>query len=236
MSSLIKPFLLLLCFVLLVSDCVQAQSEESPEYDVAFIGPRLSDPLMQQNKETYVIYGCAYCHGLNLQPVGEAPDLRESIIVATDVDANIVGPLLRRGIPQTAKSSPMPQFSDLSDREIKAITSYIHYERARSRFENLSPVDETTGNDEAGRNYFEQNCVSCHVGDRALTEIANKFGGTDLRKQVLWPEKFRGTQSFKLDHLNNVNFQEGRRKHQALIENYVVQNVEDLLAYLQSAQ
>ena len=235
MLSLIKPFLLL-CLLFLVSNSVLAQTEESPEYDVAFIGPRLSDPLMQQNKETYVIYGCAYCHGLNLQPVGEAPDLRESFIVGTDVDANIVGPLLRRGIPQTAKSSPMPQYSDLSDREIKAITSYIHYERARARFENLSSVSDTAGDDAAGRNYFDQNCVSCHLGDKGLAGIGDKIEGVDLRKQVLWPEIFRAAQSFNLDQLQNVDFQDGRKKHQVLLENYVEQNVDDLLAYLRSTQ
>jgi hypothetical protein len=99
------------------------------DYDTAYVGIPLSDAVMQHNKETFVIYGCAYCHGLYLTPVGEAADLRKSTIVGADVNGNLIGKILLNGIPLTAKSSPMPQYSDLKDEEIKAISAYIHYAR-----------------------------------------------------------------------------------------------------------
>lgn len=99
------------------------------DYDTAYVGIPLSDTIMQHNKETFVIYGCAYCHGLYLSPVGEAKDLRNSTIVGADVNGNLIGKILRNGIPLTAKSSPMPQYSDLKDEEIQAISAYIHYAR-----------------------------------------------------------------------------------------------------------
>ena len=99
------------------------------DYDTAYVGIPLLDTIMQHNKETFVIYGCAYCHGLYLTPVGEAADLRKSTIVGADVNGNLIGKILRNGIPLTAKSSPMPQYSDLKDEEIKAISAYIHYAR-----------------------------------------------------------------------------------------------------------
>lgn len=99
------------------------------DYDTAYVGIPLSDAIMQHNKETFVIYGCAYCHGLYLTPVGEAADLRKSQIVGADVNGKLIGKILRNGIPQTAKSSPMPQYSDLKDEEIQAISAYIHYAR-----------------------------------------------------------------------------------------------------------
>jgi Cytochrome C oxidase, cbb3-type, subunit III len=99
------------------------------DYDTAYVGIPLSDTIMQHNKETFVIYGCAYCHGLYLTPVGEAADLRKSTIVGADVNGNLIGKILLNGIPLTAKSSPMPQYSDLKDEEIKAISAYIHYAR-----------------------------------------------------------------------------------------------------------
>lgn len=99
------------------------------DYDTAYVGVPLSDPTMQHNKEVFVIYGCAYCHGLYLTPVGEAADLRKSTIVGADLNGNLIGKILRNGIPLTAKSSPMPQYSDLNDEEIQAISSYIHYAR-----------------------------------------------------------------------------------------------------------
>ncbi len=225
---------LLLCGVLLGTNTVMAQPESRPGYDIAFIGPPLSDLLMQHNKETYVLYGCAYCHGVNLQPVGEAPDLRQSLIVGIDVDANVIGPLLRVGIPQTAKSSPMPQFSDLSEQEIHAITSYIHYERARARYQELTTVPISAGDAAAGKTYFEQNCASCHVGRRDLAGIGNKYDAVALREQVLEPTHFRTPASFKLDLRDDAEVSAGRAKHQALLENYIEPNVMNVVAYLQT--
>ncbi|MFM8588451.1 MAG: hypothetical protein ACKOBX_08930 [Bacteroidota bacterium] len=69
------------------------------DYDTAYVGIPLSDSIMQHNKETFVIYGCAYCHGLYLTPVGEAADLRKSTIVGADVNGNLIGKILRNGIP-----------------------------------------------------------------------------------------------------------------------------------------
>ena len=108
------------------------------DYDTAYIGTPLADTVMQHNKETFVIYGCAYCHGLYLTPVGEAADLRKSNIVGADVNGNLIGQILHNGIPLTAKSSPMPQYSDLNEDDIRAISAYIHYAREEA---NKASID-----------------------------------------------------------------------------------------------
>jgi len=228
---------LLLCVVLLGTNCTNSETvqlESRLGYDTAFIGSPLSDPLMQHNKETYVLYGCAYCHGIDLAPVGEATDLRTSPIVATDVNANVIGSVLRAGIPQTPKSSPMPQFSDLSEREIQAIASYIHYARARARYKDLMKEPILAGNAAEGKSYFEQNCASCHAGRRDLPGIGNKYDAFALRKQVLEPALFQPPSSFKLDYRNDVEVNAARAKHQALLENHTEPNVTNIVAYLQT--
>src|SRR3954469_13631832 len=110
---MIPRALLFLAASLAISPALSAQTTSPEEYDVAYIGPRLEDPVLQHSKETYVVFGCAYCHGIYLTPRGEATDLMHSRLVGSDENANVMGPLLRAGIPQTAKLSPMPQFSDL---------------------------------------------------------------------------------------------------------------------------
>jgi cytochrome c553 len=100
-----------------------------PGYDLAYLGPPLADPVMQQAKETYVVMGCAYCHGIDLTPRGEAADLRRSPIVTGDVNGNRIIPLLKAGVPKTLKLSPMPQYSDLSDRQLRDLVRWIHYAR-----------------------------------------------------------------------------------------------------------
>ena len=89
-----------LCGVLLLAASVAAQSGR-PGYNEAFIGSPLPDAVMQYNKESYVQYGCAYCHGVNLVPRGEAPDLRTSALVGNDVDGSVIVAALRAGFPQT---------------------------------------------------------------------------------------------------------------------------------------
>src|SRR5690348_2091341 len=95
--------LLLLSTVLLVSWAagVTAQSSSAPQpvvksgYDVDFIGAPLADPVMQHAKETYVVFGCAYCHGVTLTPRGEAADLMHSALVGSDVNGDTIAALLR---------------------------------------------------------------------------------------------------------------------------------------------
>ena len=100
---------LTVCGLLAAVVSVAAQSGARSGYNEAFIGPPLADPVMQYNKESYVMYGCAYCHGVNLVPRGEAPDLRRSALVGSDVDGSVIVRALRAGFPQTTKLSPMPQ-------------------------------------------------------------------------------------------------------------------------------
>ena len=117
--------------LLLGSALVRAQSSAPlrPGYDLAYLGPPLADPVLQQAKETYVVMGCAYCHGIDLTPRGEAADLRRSPLVAADVNGSLLIPLLKAGVPKTLKLSPMPQYSDLSDRQLGDLVRWIHYAR-----------------------------------------------------------------------------------------------------------
>src|SRR5690242_7849376 len=114
-----------------------SQSVSRETYDFNFIGQPLPDPVLQHSKETFVLFGCAYCHGLDLVSRGEATDLMHSALVGRDENGNLIGPLLRAGIPQTAKLSPMPQFSDLSDQQIGALVRWIHYARAQGRYKEI---------------------------------------------------------------------------------------------------
>src|SRR5262245_13320590 len=110
-----------------------AQSVRKEDYDFAYIGQPMADPVLQKAKENYVVFGCAYCHGLNLVPRGEAPDLKRSRVVGIDTDGKSIAALLRAGIPQTPALSPMPSFSDLSEQQLADLARWIHYARAEGR-------------------------------------------------------------------------------------------------------
>jgi mono/diheme cytochrome c family protein len=227
-----RRFFLVFCILLSCQWLSTAQS--IPDYDSAYIGKPMADPIMQHNKETFVLYGCAYCHGMYLKPVGEATDLRKSVIVATDVDANLIGPILRTGIPQTPKSSPMPQFSDLSDQEIRAIAAYIHYCRADENYKALMNEPVGRGNVAAGQAFYQKSCASCHSVDQGFATIGDKYDANGLRDQVLSPTRFRTPVSSRLSDVNDIKMRQGRDKHQRLLENFNKADVDNIVAYLRT--
>ena len=223
-------------FLVFVSVAVAAQSSSSTttptraSYDVDFIGPPLADPVMQHAKETYVVFGCAYCHGVTLTPRGEATDLMRSALVGVDVNGDRIVALLRAGIPQTAKLSPMPQFSDLSDRQLHDIAQYIHYARQEGRYKQLVEATVGTGDATAGKAYFDQQCVSCHAD--GLSAIARKYDAATLRAQLLRPRALSGLPSFEAGALRDAKIAAGRERHNHLLENYTTTHVANLIAYL----
>ena len=228
MSHRQQPYLLF-CGVMLIAGSAAAQVPARPGYDLNYIGPPMADPVMQHSKETYVLFGCSYCHGLYLVARGEATDLMHSRLVGGDENGNVIGPLLRRGIPQTAKLSPMPQFSDLSDQQIGDLVRWIHYARQQGRYKELIEAkDAGPGNAAAGKAYFEQKCSSCHA------TLAQKHDAGAWKAKILKPQALEAAPSWTLDRLNDAKTAAARQRHGALLENYSAGDVANLVAYLQS--
>jgi mono/diheme cytochrome c family protein len=214
---------------------LSAQSVPKESYDSNFLGEPLSDPVLQHSKETYVLFGCAYCHGLNLESRGEATDLMHSNLVGRDTDGTRIAALLRSGIPQTAKLSPMPQFSDLSDQQLSAIARWIHYARAQGRFKELTGMkDPPVGSGTTGKTIFDEKCGSCHSASGDLAGIGGKYSAAALKAAFLKPKFMDDVSSSKIDQLHDEKRQGGRLQHRILLENYSAQDASHLTAYLAS--
>jgi cytochrome c553 len=218
--------------LLLLTAALRAQGPARPDYDLAYIGPPLADPVLQHSKETYVVMGCAYCHGMYLIPRGEAADLMKSPLVGADVNGNLLGPLLRAGVPKTFKLSPMPQYSDLSDRQIGDLTRWIHYARQRGRHQELSEAALPAGDAEAGRTYFDRQCASCHARD--LAGIGARGDEAALRAAILEPKALRAEPSYRLADLRETSTAAARLRHNALLETYSADELANLVAYLRT--
>lgn len=209
----------------------QTPARAPDSYDAAYIGAPLADPVLQHSKETFVLFGCAYCHGVSLVPRGEAADLMHSARVGADVEGNILGPLLRAGIPQTAKLSPMPQFSDLSDRQIADLVRYIHYARQQGRLKELTSAPVVGGTSTAGREFFAGQCAGCHS---AAGSLAGGRTLEELRQVMLDPPALQTPTSFAIKDLHDRQAAEARQSHHMLLENLSATQVADLLAFLRS--
>jgi cytochrome c oxidase cbb3-type subunit 3 len=225
-----------ICVVAFAASIAAQSTPVHRSYDIEFLGAPLADPVLQHAKETFVLFGCAYCHGLNLVSRGEATDLMHSALVGRDENGNRIGPLLRAGIPQTAKLSPMPQFSDLSDQQIAAIVTWIHYARQQGRYQELTATPVRAGDATAGKAYFERSCSMCHAVDRDLSGIGRKFEVSALRAAMLDPKGLKAERSFTAARLHDTKLASAQQRHQALLENYAPEEVANLVAYLASVR
>ena len=218
------------------SVAAQSTAPVHRSYDTAFLGPTLPDPVLQHAKETFVLFGCAYCHGLDLVSRGEATDLMHSALVGGDDNGNRIGALLRMGIPQTAKLSPMPQFSDLSDQQITAIATWIHYARQRGRYQELTTAPVKAGDATAGKTYFDRSCASCHKADGDLSSVARASDAAALRAAMLDPKGLKGERSFTLERRNDKTLADAQQRHRGFVENVSADDVANLVAYLRGAR
>jgi mono/diheme cytochrome c family protein len=238
MSSRIR-LSVLLCAAALAGGSLAAQSSSTSSpaaarsgYDIEYIGPPLPDASMQAAKETYVLFGCAYCHGVTLTPRGEAADLMHSALVGADTSGDTIAAILRSGVPRTTKLSPMPQFSDLSDRQLHDIARYIHFARQQGRYKELVEAKTGPGDAVAGGSYFAQACGSCHAAD--LDGMGKRHDAGAIRDRVLKPPRLESPQVYTLDALNDTRLAPGRQRHRFLLENISPSDVANVIAYLQT--
>ena len=201
---------------------------------ISFLEPIAPDPVIQHSKEIYVLSGCAYCHGVDLRVRnGEATDLLHSEAVAHDVGGNVISAILKNGIPQTAKLSPMPQFADLSEAEMQAIARWIHYARMQARFTELMKSGDTPGESRGGKAIFEGSCVKCHSTGQTA-DIVKKTEPADLKATILKPGILTAVQSYKVGEYNDAGKIAARTAHSAFTENARPTDVANLLAYLKT--
>ncbi len=226
----------LLTAIALSAGIARPQDPNGQRGVINFAQPILSDPLLQHSKEIFILNGCVYCHGVDLVVRnGEAADLLHSNLVGQDQNGNLIGPLLRAGIPQTPKLSPMPQFSDLSDSEIADIVRWIHYARQQGRYkEAMEAKDSPRGDAAAGKAYFQQKCASCHSTEGAFSKIGTKYSESELKAQILRPKFVEAPKTLKIDQPRDAKLEAGRPRHLSLLENYTPGDVNNLMAFLQS--
>lgn len=183
-------------------------------------------PELERGRTVYVLSSCHFCHGIDLTGAAMgAADLLHLPLVGMDEGGNLIGRIVRSGLPnlQTA----MPQYSDYTDQQISDLAAYIHYLRQQGRYRELSAVKaEQEGDAAAGRIYFEGagKCGSCHEGGSSLRGIGAKYDAAELRRRLLRPGP--------ADAVSGAATSPGLNAHLRLLERYSDTDVENLLAYL----
>jgi mono/diheme cytochrome c family protein len=189
-------------------------------------GLKAPTAALERGRAVYVLNHCHFCHGVDLtQATMGAANLSQSPLVGADEDGNMIGPLVKAGLPnlQTA----MPSYAELTSEEIVDLARYVHFLRQQARFRELSRLADTPAGDRTtGEAYFNGagNCRSCHSVTRDLAGVGRKYDTATLRSRLLRPGPAMPSEG--------VSPTAGQAAHLKLLENYTAANVQDLVAYL----
>ena len=188
-------------------------------------GSKAPTAALERGRAVYVLNHCHFCHGIDLtQATMGAANLSQSPLVGTDEDGNMIGPLVKAGLPnlQTA----MPSYVELTPAEIVDLARYIHFLRQQARFRELRVTDTPAGDRIAGEAFFNgaANCRSCHSITGDLAGIGRKYDAAKLRERLLKPGPAMPGEG--------LTPTPGQAAHRKLLENYTAANVQDLVAYL----
>jgi mono/diheme cytochrome c family protein len=130
----------------------------------------------------------------------------------------------------------MPQFSDLSDQQIAALVTWIHYARQQGRYQELTAAPTRAGDAAAGKAYFDRSCSTCHAVDRDLSGIGRKYDASALRAAILEPKGLKVERSFTSARMQDTRLATAQQRHRALLENYSAEEVANVVAYLASVR
>jgi cytochrome c oxidase cbb3-type subunit 3 len=134
---------------------------------------------------------CSFCHGRDAGGGETGPDLTRSELVATDVNGNKIGEVVRSGRPDKG----MPHF-DVTAQQIAGLAAFIHTQRnielaQKGGRKGVDVSDLQTGNVDAGKQYFDGagGCATCHSPTGDLAGIALRHKGLELEMWMLYPRR-----------------------------------------------
>ncbi len=188
-------------------------------------GYRAPTAELERGRKVFVLSSCHFCHGVDLtQTSMGSADLLHSPIVGADQDGNLIGPIVKAGLPNLQTS--MPSFYDLSDQDIKDLARYVHYLRQQGRYKELMAAAPIPGDANAGKSYFNGagGCSKCHSTTGDLAGIGARYDTKTLRSRFLMPN---GTAPKE-----GVATTAAAQQHLHLLENYDPSDVDNVLAYL----
>jgi cytochrome c oxidase cbb3-type subunit 3 len=141
---------------------------------------------------------CAFCHGRDGGGGESGPDLTRSKLVGEDKAGSTIGPVIREGRPDRG----MPAFH-LSEQELAGVVAFLHNQKAKldankGGRKGVDEADLLTGNAEAGKRYFDQECARCHSATGDLAGLTKRLRGLRLEQRMLYPRGAKSTVSVKL--------------------------------------
>jgi cytochrome c oxidase cbb3-type subunit III len=139
---------------------------------------------VERGKKVFVS-NCGFCHGVTARGGDSGPDLVRSVLALRDEGGELIGPVIRKGVPDKG----MPAFP-LTDEQISDIAAFIRHEQQaainRGAYEIQNVV---TGDAAKGEAYFNGagGCKGCHSPSGDLKGVASEYDAVALQSRFLYP-------------------------------------------------
>lgn len=139
--------------------------------------------MAERGQKLYVAQ-CGFCHGTNATGGTQGPDLVRSVIALRDDNGELIGPVIRKGVPDKG----MPPFASMTDVQIREIAAFLRsrqqaaINRGQYKIQNV-----VTGDAAQGQAFFARNCAGCHSPAGDLKGIAARLDPVALQARFLYP-------------------------------------------------
>lgn len=186
-------------------------------------GMRAPTEALERGRRVYVLNSCHFCHGVDLtQTAMGAANLLHSNLVGADSGGNVIGPLVKAGLP--ALQTSMPSYYEMTEQEITDLAGYIHYLRQIGRRDEITAAELPQGDASRGKAAFDgaAKCSTCHTRVSLLPRLRKQ--PKELEQQLLFPDVARPKEG--------VTPGVAAQSHSRFTENATPKAVADLLAYL----
>ncbi len=139
-----------------------------------------ADPaVVARGKAVYGV-NCQFCHGADARGGEGGPNLIRSEIVMNDENGEHIAPVVQNGRPDAG----MPALN-LTPAQISDVAAFLHSFRVNGRDASRDrPPSVLVGDPQAGQQYFQARCASCHSPTGDLKGIAAKFSDPKALQQT----------------------------------------------------
>jgi mono/diheme cytochrome c family protein len=143
------------------------------------------NPAAVERGKKLFVSSCGFCHGTTARGGENGPDLVRSVLALRDEGGDLIGPLIRKGVPDKG----MPALP-MTDEQIADIAAFVRaQQQAAINRRGYEIQNVVTGDAGKGEAFFNGTggCRNCHSPGGDLRGIAGKFDAVSLQARMLFP-------------------------------------------------
>lgn len=143
------------------------------------------DAAAVERGQKLFVGSCGFCHGATARGGENGPDLVRSVVALRDEGGDLIGPIIRNGVPDKG----MPALP-MTDEQIADIAAFIRAQQQAAINRRAYEIQNVvTGDAARGKEFFNGagGCSGCHSPQGDLKGIGGKYEPEALQGRFLFP-------------------------------------------------